>query len=132
LKTPVRNVVRVTKPLFFDNSHEPCVNADHTDKSNKPPFRISLWEIHPVYQFGVCANTDPNQCDVNNDSAAVWIPYDKWVTRPGVVTDATGRTQRQGCNHPKPPKATVPAPCTSEPAKSPSKTMANETYNEYT
>lgn len=121
LKTPVHNVVRVTGPLFFDNSHEPCVTPDHTSKSNRPPFRSSLWEVHPVYEFEVCANTDPNQCDVNSDSAAVWIPYDKWVTRPDAITEATGRAQRQGCNHPKPAKATAPAPCTSQPAKGPSK-----------
>ncbi len=121
LKTPVNNVVRVTGPLFFDNSHQPCKTANHKDKGNQPPFRSSLWEIHPVYQFEVCTNTDPDQCDVNSDSATVWIPYDKWVTQTGITTKATGRAQRQGCNHPKPPKATVPAPCTGQPAKAPSK-----------
>ncbi len=121
LKTPVHNAVRVTGALFFDNSHEPCIAPSHTSPANKPPFRSSLWEIHPVYQFEVCANTDPNQCDVNSDNTAVWIPYDKWVTLSGSVTEATGQTARDGCNHPKPAEATVAAPCPSQPTKGPSK-----------
>jgi hypothetical protein len=114
LKTPVRNVVRVTGPLFFDNSHNPCISPSHKSPGNKPPFRSSLWEIHPVYQFEVCANADPNQCDVNSENTTVWIPYDKWVGRADVVTEATGQAARDSCNHPKPSGPTVPAACAGE------------------
>ena len=111
LKTPVKNVVRVTGSLFFDNSHQPCVNTDHTDKVNRAPFRNSIWEIHPVYHFEVCTNTDPSQCDVNSDSPDVWIPYDKWVALPDSVTLPTGKQFRTGCNHPKVGNPTVPGQC---------------------
>jgi len=123
MKTPVKNPVRVTGQLFFDNSHDPCVkNPDGTFKRNSPP-RSSLWEIHPVYQFEVCAKTDPQQCDVANDS--VWIPYDRWVALPGSVTQPTGQHDRQECEAlhgtpSKPVKATKPGRCAA-PGKSPAK-----------
>src|SRR5229473_1538536 len=79
MKTPVNNPVRVTGPLFFDNSHDPCTkNPDGTFHQNRPA-RISLWEIHPVYAIDVCTNSDPQQCDITNDS--VWTPYDQWLGR---------------------------------------------------
>ncbi len=114
LKTPVKNVVRVTGPLFFDNSHKPCVTSNHKDHGNAAPFRSSLWEVHPVYHFEVCANTDPDQCDVNSASSDVWIPYDEWVSLPGSVTEPTGKRFRTGCNHPQPGGETVPAKCPTQ------------------
>ena len=42
-------LVRITGPLFYDASHEPC-SPGHTDVS---PKRRSLWEIHPAYQLEV-------------------------------------------------------------------------------
>ena len=39
------------------------------------PNRISVWEIHPVYQFDVCKNTTLASCKADAD---VWIPLDKW------------------------------------------------------
>jgi len=65
--------VRLTGPLFFDGSHHPC----HDDKRPSPN-RISVWEIHPVYQFEVCKINEKtvSKCDVKNDS--LWIPLDKW------------------------------------------------------
>ena len=108
LKTPVKNVVRVTGPLFFDDSHQPCRTLNHTDTGNAPPFRSSLWEIHPVYQLEVCTSVDPSQCDVN--SSDVWIPYDKWVTHSDSVTESTGKKQRAGC-HARPGGATKPIEC---------------------
>ena len=95
MKTPVKNVVRVTGPLFFDDSHQPCKTLVHTDPGNLAPFRSSLWEIHPVYQLDVCTSVDPNQCDLN--TLDVWIPYDEWVTRPASVTEPTGQKQRKAC-----------------------------------
>jgi hypothetical protein len=67
--------VRITGPLFFDDSHSPC----HGDVRPNPK-RISVWEIHPVYQFDVCkAKTkDLKACDVKDNS--VWIPLDQWFS----------------------------------------------------
>ena len=67
--------VRVTGPLFFDDSHSPC-----HDNVRPNPKRISVWEIHPVYQFEVCkAKTkDLKSCDVKDNS--VWIPLDQWFS----------------------------------------------------
>lgn len=110
MKTPVKNVVRITGPLFFDNSHQPCKTSTHTDPGNAAPFRSSLWEVHPVYQLEVCASTEPSQCDVSSNGAGVWIPYDKWVTRPDSVTEPTGQKQRAGC-HARPGGATKPIAC---------------------
>lgn len=95
MKTPVNNPVRITGQLFYDNSHHPCVkNADGTFKKELPA-RISLWEVHPVYQFEVCSESDASKCDIANDS--VWVPYDKWVGDASNVTEATGRDFRRRC-----------------------------------
>ena len=96
LKTPVKNPVRVTGQLFFDDSHEPCKMV--SGKLTGPnPQRISVWEIHPVYAFDVCASTNPKQCDVESDSADVWIPYDQWVDNNPDKVQATGQAQRDKC-----------------------------------
>jgi hypothetical protein len=63
------NPVRLTGPLFFDDSHQPCRDGKGSPK------RISIWEIHPIYQFDVCKNKTLAACDVNTDS--VWTPLDK-------------------------------------------------------
>lgn len=67
--------VRITGPLFFDNSHQPCRGEKRPN-----PKRISVWEIHPVYQFEICKvkPKDPKECDVKTDSQ--WIALDQWVT----------------------------------------------------
>lgn len=67
----INRPVRVTGPLFFDGSHRPC-----SGDKRPSPNRISVWEIHPVYQFEVCKNKSLSGCKVNNN--AVWIPLDKW------------------------------------------------------
>src|SRR4029077_1606963 len=63
--------VRITGPLFFDSAHQPC----RGDKRPSPN-RISVWEIHPVYQFEVCKNKSLSACSVSD--ASVWIPLDEW------------------------------------------------------
>lgn len=65
--------IRITGPLFFDGSHHPC-----HDDVRVSPNRISVWEIHPVYQFEVCSINEKtvSKCDVKNNS--LWIPLDKW------------------------------------------------------
>jgi hypothetical protein len=47
--------VRVTGQLFFDSSHSPCRNGS---SSSGDPKRVSLWEVHPIYEFDVCPQGD--------------------------------------------------------------------------
>lgn len=116
LKTPVKNVVRVTGPLFYDNAHKPCATLTSTSAPTGDPARSTLWEIHPVYQLEVCASSDATQCDVNSDDKTVWIAYDQWISDPNnqQATAATGKQAREetSCARPAPPKAgSVPAQC---------------------
>jgi hypothetical protein len=99
LKTPIKNPVRVTGALFYDDEHEPCSMAGGklTGHSGDPD-RISLWEIHPIYALDVCMNTDPTKCDVTSTSAATWMPYDQWVTKPWGQFQATGKQERTACS----------------------------------
>lgn len=62
--------VRVTGQLFFDSSHFPCQNGAGVGDN---PKRVSLWEIHPIYQFEVCSSGDCN-------SGTGWLPLDQWLT----------------------------------------------------
>jgi hypothetical protein len=117
LETPVKNVVRVTGPLFFDNAHRACAGLAKTAK-DAAPFRSSLWEVHPVYQFEVCANADASKCDVSSSEKTVWIPYDQWVKSHSgsgdPAVEATGKKVRNetACLKPAHPGAGgKPAQC---------------------
>ena len=77
----IKRQVRVTGPLFFDGSHRACHGTVRPS-----PHRISVWEIHPVYQFEVCKNNSPATCKVDDDTA--WIPLDQWQSRDDPETDA--------------------------------------------
>ena len=106
-KIPTNNVIRLTGPLFFDNAHQPCAALTRAT-TDKPPFRSSLWEIHPVYQFEVCSDTDPAHCGANDDSA--WKPYDQWVKDPASKTAATKASEE--CQEPgTQAPGNVPAQC---------------------
>jgi hypothetical protein len=72
--------VRVTGQLFFDSSHFPCEDGGGVGDN---PKRISLWEIHPIYQFEVCSFQD---CS----SGSGWVPLDQWLTN----TDAVKRKKQ--------------------------------------
>lgn len=74
----IERPVRITGPLFFDGSHQPC-----RDGKRPNPKRISVWEIHPTYQFEVCKNKTLVACDVRNHSQ--WIPLDQWQSMDEVV-----------------------------------------------
>lgn len=65
--------VRITGSLFFDNSHQPCRGEKRPN-----PKRISVWEIHPVYQFEICnvKTTELSKCDVAKND--LWVPLDQW------------------------------------------------------
>lgn len=69
----IKSPVRITGPLFFDGSHHAC----HDDK-RPTPNRISVWEIHPVYQFEVCRAKSVKSCDVRDNSK--WIPLDQFLS----------------------------------------------------
>jgi len=64
--------VRVTGQLMFDSSHTPCVKGKPVSTGGKAhdPARVSLWEVHPIYQFEVCTNGD---C-----SSGGWVPLETW------------------------------------------------------
>lgn len=66
--------VRITGQLFFDASHRPC--RSDNDKAN--PKRISLWEIHPVYQIDVCRLDTLKACTVTGDH---WVPLSDWSNK---------------------------------------------------
>jgi hypothetical protein len=56
-------MVRLTGPLFYDASHDPC-SPGHTNVS---PKRRSLWEIHPVYEIEV------------QTLGGQWMSFDDWA-----------------------------------------------------
>ncbi len=76
----VKRPVRVTGPLFFDGSHRPC-----RGDTRPSPNRISVWEIHPVYQFEVCKNKSLSACKAGDNKA--WIPLDRWHSHTEDETD---------------------------------------------
>lgn len=61
-------LVRVTGQLMFDSSHVPC-DAGSRIRSN--PSRASLWEIHPIYKFEVCA--------ADCQGAGKWVDLAQWA-----------------------------------------------------
>jgi hypothetical protein len=54
-------MVRITGPLFYDASHEPCSPGHRTS-----PARRSLWEIHPAYKLDVKVSGQ-------------WMSFEDWV-----------------------------------------------------
>lgn len=56
-------LVRITGPLFYDASHEPC-SPGHTSVS---PKRRSLWEIHPAYKLEV------------QTLSGQWMSFEDWA-----------------------------------------------------
>lgn len=119
MKTPVKNVVRITGQLFYDNAHRPC-NAPlvHTSATNKllAPYRSTIWEVHPVYQVEVCTKSDPAACDVNSSDTTMWVDYDKWIAQASnaSLTQATGQRQRSGCPAAKPNPNVEPNKCVAD------------------
>jgi hypothetical protein len=61
--------VRILGQLLFDSSHSPCRNGSSISGD---PKRSSLWEVHPVYEFDVCAQ---GSCS----SGAGWVPLEEFV-----------------------------------------------------
>ncbi len=65
------NPIRVSGHLFFDGSHEACPDSN---------YRLSIWEIHPVYAIDVCTNFSLPECDIDDEAA--WTPLHEWVELP--------------------------------------------------
>jgi hypothetical protein len=59
------HMVRLSGPLFYDNSHAPCRNGKRPN-----PQRISVWEIHPVYSVDICKQRGANCQD--------WVSLEEW------------------------------------------------------
>jgi hypothetical protein len=57
-------MVRLTGPLFYDASHDPC-----TPTKKSSPARRSIWEIHPLYGIEVKVGGQ-------------WQKFEDWVTNP--------------------------------------------------
>jgi len=68
------NLVRVTGQLMFDAPHKPCTNGK---RGGSDPARVSLWEVHPVYEMDVCTKTNAGSC-ADSD----WQPLDRWLGTP--------------------------------------------------
>lgn len=61
--------LRLSGPLFYDDSHAPCRNGKRPN-----PQRISVWEIHPIYAVDVCKQKFVDK----NSTCQDWIPLDQW------------------------------------------------------
>jgi len=48
-----KSMVRVRGSLFYDNKHS--INDDEDNPMGGQPPRFSLWEVHPITEFDVCA-----------------------------------------------------------------------------
>jgi hypothetical protein len=69
--------VRVTGQQFFDGSHVACKNGVPVGSD---PKRVSLWEIHPIYQFDVCPSGD---CATGG-----WVPLEQFEANKASCPEA--------------------------------------------
>ncbi len=63
-----KKIVKITGQLFFDGSHRPCHG---TTPGSGDPSRVTVFEIHPVYDIEVCSHSTMNQCTSNSNN---WKP----------------------------------------------------------
>jgi len=54
-----KSIVKVTGQLLFDASHKPCVGGK---AGSGDPSRVTVFEIHPVYDIEVCSGTTTAEC----------------------------------------------------------------------
>lgn len=77
LKKAVGRQVRVVGQLIIDNEHnapsQNCATAT-TAAEKQSCWRASVWELHPVERFQICAK-DTNDCAEND--AASWVELDQ-------------------------------------------------------
>ena len=58
--------LRLTGPLFYDASHQPCIFRGGKVIERHSPERRSVWEIHPIYRIEVYEQ-------------GRWLDLDRWV-----------------------------------------------------
>ena len=77
--------------LLYDSIHVP--NSDPGHVIGGQPHRMSLWEVHPVTEFLVCAMEDGSpkaRCDPSR--AADWLPIENYpAPPPGHATEPGSR-----------------------------------------
>lgn len=56
--------VRLIGPLFYDASHKGCKDG----QSQGSPVRMTIWEIHPIYQIEIFDQTNQK-----------WVELDEWA-----------------------------------------------------
>jgi hypothetical protein len=60
-----KQIVKITGPLLFDASHKPC---NGTTPGTGDPARVTVFEIHPVYDIEVCSQSAMTQCTANSNN----------------------------------------------------------------
>jgi len=82
--------VRVAGQLMLDNEHDVssqnCFRAK-TDSDRKLCWRYSVWELHPVVRFQVCA-AKAGACDQNSRD---WAELDALFAAPAAISDRGDR-----------------------------------------
>lgn len=68
--------VRLTGPLFYDASHQPCVFSGGKIIERHTPERRSIWEIHPIYRIQLW-KTDKRR----------WVDLDQWHKGPATARE---------------------------------------------
>ena len=81
--------VRITGHLFFDSSHVPCADGKPVPSN---PKRVSLWELHPVYEFEVCT--------ANCDAEGTWAKLEDWA-KTRSKSSSSGRKKSSSSGHKK-------------------------------
>jgi len=71
LNTHNAHLFRFTGQLFFDAAHRPCVGGTGAN-----PKRVAIWEIHPVYEVDICADSS-NNCTVGSDTN--WVALSQFL-----------------------------------------------------
>src|SRR5262249_49728773 len=66
-KVATEHPLRLKGQLMYDASHR--LGVGH-------PYRVSNWEIHPVYAVDVCTEKSLSACKADNN--LVWKPLDQW------------------------------------------------------
>jgi hypothetical protein len=61
-------LVRLTGPLFYDASHQPCMFRGGKVIERHSPERRSIWEIHPIYRV-----------QLYDRSSRRWLDLDRWA-----------------------------------------------------
>ena len=60
-----KQIVKITGPLLFDASHKPCSG---TTPGKEDPARVTVFEIHPVYNIELCSQNTMAQCTANSNN----------------------------------------------------------------